>query len=259
MENTYLGDPEHGVGDMDINSMFEGQNPGWVLMDPLATEPCVMESESREPVSSVVASDMFEVKYGELPPTKSAVGMNVLVKWCKGWHVGKVVSVSPESGYDSCGRILRLMYTVLLDDGSTSLMDLPRIRSTHDQFVRTPGLNPIRVIIADIHTPDVPGVVQEGKDRSFLFGEGNGVMVYHRNLDPLSPISMSVVMNYEGKDIVGMCIGRNVYKGSGGGKRVFLYVVVLDDSITRLLSYEEMLEGSKAFYAQDRVPIRAVL
>lgn len=259
--NAYLGDPEGGVGDM--NSIFEGQEPGWVLMDPLATEPCVMESESREPVSSVVESDLFEVNHGvakNTPYTKSAVGTNVLVNRRKKWQVGKVVSVSPESGHDSCGRILRLMYTVLFNDGSTSLMDLPRIKFTHEQFVRTPGSEALRVVIVDLHSPDVPDAVQEGKDKSFLFGpEGVGSLVYHRNMDPSSPISMSVVRNYDGEDRVGICIGRNVYGGSPGNEREFLYMVIFDDDLTRLLTCDEMVEASKAFYAQGRSPIRAVL
>ena len=258
MENTYLGVPGYGVGDIDTNSIFEGQELGWVLMDPLATEACDMETESSG--TPAVKSNLFEVNHGTLRYTKSVVGVNVLIVWCKEWHVGKVVSVSPESGYDSCGRILRMMYSVLCADGQIHTMSSESIKSRHNQFVCTPGLYPIRIVIVDISAPETLGAVQEEEDRALLFGHGGeGVLVYHRNVDPSNPISMSVVKQYEGVDRVGICVGRNVYGGSHGTKREFLYMVVFDDGITRLLTCVEVTEGFQLFSDQDRVSIRAVL
>lgn len=259
--NTYLGDPEEGMS--DTSNIIGEQEPIWTLMNPL--EPMVEGMKTESTCSSYQESALFEVNHetletlGTLDNNTSVVGINVLVMWCKKWHVGKVVSVSPDSGFDSCGRILRVMYTVLFDDGDIRTMCFPRIKVTHEQFVNTPGVEALRVIILDMCAPDVPKPVQESEATSLLFGsEAAGSLIYLRNLDPMSPISMSVMVSYEGVDRIGICVGRNIYWGSNGSKREFLYMVAFDDNVTRLLTCDEMIEGSQAFSSQYRVPIRAV-
>lgn len=241
----------------DTSNIIGKQESGWALMDLLSPRADGMKTEST--CSSDQESALFEVDHETLDHKNSVIGTDVLVMWCKNWHVGKVVSVSPDSGFDSCGRIRRVMYTVIFDDGDIRTMCFPRIKFTHDQFVNTPGVEALRVIILDMCAPDVPNFAKEREARSILFGsEGFGSLIYLRNLDPMSPTSMSVMRKYEGVDRIGLCVGRNIHMGSNGRKCDFLYVVVFDDKVTRLLTCDEMVEGFQLFSDQDRVSIRVM-
>lgn len=167
-------------------------------------------------------------------------------------------------GLKGLGLTLIFRTFQVFDDGSTQAAHVDKIMYHSWLFNATVGLAPIRVVVGDTESCETEGVFREDMERVFAVNPA-GTVVHFRDMDEYSPVSMSVAYElYDGSLMVGLCIGREVerrrVRATGKLFWVFLYTVVFDDGVVRLLTLSEMADGVQLFQAFQaaRRDVRAI-